>query len=106
MTNLYKKYFLFGGIFLLGGCSFQDQGIKNTNLRDKVIACGAGFSEAALGTLGGERRGDIQADAGLKISTEEIIFSELPPEDRLNAYKDYIRCIKSTTFPLDKKTSS
>lgn len=96
-----KKYPYVVGACLLTGCAFQDQGIENKTLRDKVIACGAGFSDIALGTLGATDEKfpfNLQANAGLKSSAEEIIFTELPPQDRLKAYKDYIACIKSTTF--------
>lgn len=96
-----KNYFyIFFGV-LLTGCAFQDQGIENKTLRDKVIACGAGFSDITLGELGTADEKfpfHLQADAGLKSSAEETIFTELPPQDRLRAYKEYIACIKSATF--------
>lgn len=106
LHNFTKQYFFISGACFLVGCAFQDQEIQNKTLRDKVIACGAGFSDEALGSLGAAYAVspfDTRANAGFKTSAEEIIFSELPPQDRLKAYKDYIACIESNTFPSDKK---
>jgi len=101
-----KQYVSIVGICFLSGCVFQDQGIENKALRDRVIACGAGFSDSALGSLGAAYAAypfDTQASAGFKASAEETIFAELPLQDRLKAYKAYILCIESHTFPNDIK---
>lgn len=108
LHHFIKKCFFISGACFLTGCAFQDQGIQNKALRDKVIACGAGFSDAALGSLGAAYENypfNVQANSGFKASAQEIIFSELPPQDRLKAYTDYITCIESNTFLSDKKTS-
>jgi hypothetical protein len=101
-----KHYFSIVGVCFLSGCVFQDQGIENKALRDRVVACGAGFSDSALGSLGTAYAAypfDAQANAGFKASAEEIIFAELPLQDRLKAYKAYILCIESHNFSNDMK---
>lgn len=95
----HTPYFPFTILVLLilgNGCSSPD--INNSQLRDRVRACGAGFSEdvnLALNAsfeevaLQGGASGDFNGRA------QAIIFSELPPQDRLKAYEDYIKCIQT-----------
>ncbi|OJX10532.1 MAG: hypothetical protein BGO77_02985 [Caedibacter sp. 37-49] len=100
-----NKYIYFIEVCFLSGCSFQNQEIRNQALRDRVIACGAGFSDSALGSLGASYAAypfEAQASTGFRTSAREIIFSELPPQDRLKAYQNYITCIESNTFPTNK----
>ena len=39
-----------------------------------------------------------QASANFKTAAKEVIFSELPENDRLQAYQNYINCIESPDF--------
>jgi hypothetical protein len=95
------------GLFLVciscvSGCVLDTQGIENQSLRDKVAACGAGLSDEAATSLGAAYNTlpfSAQGNADFKATAKEIIFSEIPEQDRLKAYEDYIQCIESRDFP-------
>lgn len=70
--------------------------------QERVLACGAGFSEAAQASLHAAYRisamdGKISAH-GKEIS-QAVIFSQLPEQDRLKGYEDYIRCLEAHLNP-------
>ena len=72
--------------------------IKNQTLRDRVCACSAGFSNDVSAGLQlaydkTTLKGGVLAD--LKSESQSVIFSQLPEQDRLKAYEDYIRCIEN-----------
>lgn len=82
---------------LLAGCTSPAM-IHNQSLQDKVIACGAGYSDNATGSLVAAYHqtapsGELTTD--FKENARTIIFKELPPEARLKGYEDYIKCIQS-----------
>jgi len=82
-------------LILENGCSSPD--INNSQLRDRVRACGAGFSEdinLALNASFEELALKGGASGDFNDKAQSIIFSELPPQDRLKAYEDYIKCIQ------------
>lgn len=83
-------------LLILGnGCSSPD--INNSQLRDRVRACGAGFSDdinLALNASFEEVALQGGASGDFNDKAQSIIFSELPPQDRLKAYEDYIKCIQ------------
>ncbi|MBI2706949.1 MAG: hypothetical protein HYX35_01315 [Proteobacteria bacterium] len=102
MAIIIKKFSFLILACCLSGCFFKNQEIENSSLRDKVLACGAGFSDAAVASLDAAYMSssfEAKANANFHESAKEIIFSELPPQDRLKAYEDYIRCIESSAFP-------
>jgi hypothetical protein len=81
---------------VLAGCT-PELDIKNQALRDRVCACSAGFSSDVSASLQmaydkAALKGGTTAD--FKNETQAIIFSELPEQDRLKAYEDYIQCIE------------
>jgi hypothetical protein len=74
----------------------DNRGIHNTKLRDRVTACGGGFSEGAQASLATSlEKTAIKADASVdfKDDAKAVIFSEVPAPDRLKAYEDYIHCV-------------
>ncbi|MEI8295549.1 MAG: hypothetical protein WCG04_03380 [Alphaproteobacteria bacterium] len=82
---------------VLSSCS-SDKGINNCALRDRVIACGAGFSEDTQASLVSSiDKTTVKADAAVDFKDEVkiVIFNKIPPSDRLKAYEDYIRCIEA-----------
>lgn len=88
---------------LLEGCH-SDQGITNDVLRERVIACGAGFSDETIGSLDasyGAHTLNGALNGQFKDQARAIIFSEIPPQDRLKAYEDYIKCIEFKSFPTE-----
>lgn len=106
MSAIDKKLYILAVAFLLTGCAFKNQGIENPQLRDRVLACGAGFSDSTLGSLQAAYEAypfEGEAKAGFKESAKEIIFIELPPQDRFKAYEDYLKCIESQSFPRKLK---
>lgn len=77
--------------FILASCA-PDCGIHDCGLRDRVIACGAGLSEDIQASLAASLNKSAAAD--FKDNVKAVIFSKIPPQDRLKAYEDYIRCIE------------
>src|SRR5688572_9420724 len=85
-----------GFVVLISGCNFSP-GIKDPNLRDRVRACSAGFSDDLRLALQGSydkklSEGGVSAD--IKEEAQSLIFAELPRTDRLAAYNEYISCIE------------
>jgi hypothetical protein len=81
---------------LLFGCAYSP-GIEDKSLRDRVVACGGGFSQSTTFALGGTfdkvcLEGNISAD--FKEQAQALIFAEMPPRQRLAAYENYIKCIE------------
>jgi|GEM_PF-4432124 len=78
------------------GCT-PSPDIQDGGLNDRVKACSAGFSEGTrMGldaslhklSLSGELTSDVKEE------TRSLIFDEIPNDDRLKAYEDYISCIQ------------
>lgn len=72
-------------------------GIEDTSVKERVIACSGGFSDSAnlaLAETFDRTAYSGQLSSGFKIQARPIIFSEVPPQDRLAAYQDYIKCIE------------
>lgn len=99
---LFFRFLLLTGFgMLLEGCN-SDQGIKNDVLRERVIACGAGFSDETVADLHASYLAHAfngQLGGQFKDQARAMIFSEIAPQDRLKAYEDYIKCIESKSFP-------
>lgn len=94
------KILLASGVFfstiLLSACNTAP-GIEDPHVKERVIACGGGFSDSAnlaLADTFDRTAYSGQLSAGFKIQARPIIFSEVPPRDRLAAYQDYIKCIE------------
>ena len=101
MKAIMQKLFFFISICYVSGCAFETQCIEDKHLRDRVAACGAGLSDEAVGSLQASYDKHLMSTegaAGFKMTTKEIIFSEIPERDRLRAYEDYIKCIEAPTF--------
>jgi len=82
---------------VLSGCQMSPT-IKDPLLADRVVACSAGFSDELAASLGAEyEKSKLQGEmsATFKDRARAVIFSRLPPQDRLKGYEDYIRCIES-----------
>ena len=96
MIKLVNKT-LFLNFLLLNACAFNEE-IYNKKLHDKVLACAAGFSDdiqADLEAAYHKTNPDGGITTDFKENSQAVIFSSLPPIDRLKAYKDYIQCIES-----------
>lgn len=66
-------------------------------LKDRIAACGAGFSDTLQSNLSASlliHSINNTFETGFKVQSKELIFDELPPEDRLKGYEDYIKCIE------------
>jgi hypothetical protein len=66
-------------------------------LRDRVVACGGGFRQSTILALGDtfdktNLSGNLSGN--FKEQAQALIFTEMPPQLRLAAYKDYIKCIE------------
>lgn len=88
--------------------------VKNSQIKDRVIACSGGFSQDAQIALQGlvdlannplaTGKGELSLD--YKQQAQSIVFKELDPKDRLQAYQDYIKCIESNwNTPVQVVTS-
>lgn len=90
-------------LFMTGCTPTSD--IKNQTLRDRVCSCSGGFSSDVGADLQlAYDKASIKGDAGASFKEESkaIIFSQLPEQDRLKAYEDYIACIEND-WNKDKK---
>lgn len=81
----------------LAGCTQPFEDIKDNKLKDRILACGAGLSEENLLNLQANYNplsisGNLSGD--FKEKAKVLIFNEVPPENRLKAYEDYIKCIE------------
>jgi hypothetical protein len=87
----------------LVGCNTKQLEIKNTDLNDKVKACGGGIGlSESLNTHITNLHRSIPVNAKLGVEFNEQIellllseLSELPKKDRLKALEDYQRCIQN-----------
>lgn len=71
--------------------------IHDETLSDRVVACGCGFSDELLTSLlasASNTKLDANLNADFKLKTKQLIFDEFDPEDRLQAYDEYIRCLE------------
>jgi len=87
----------FLGTILLSACNTTMPGIEDAHVKERVIACGGGFSDSAnlaLADTFDRTAYNGQLSSGFKIQARPIIFSEIPPQDRLVAYQDYIKCVE------------
>lgn len=87
---------IFLSTLLLSACN-SIPGIEDAHVKERVIACGGGFSDSAnlaLADTFDRTAFSGQLSAGFKSQVQSIIFSEIPPQDRLAAYQDYIKCIE------------
>lgn len=104
------RIIFFFSIFGLVGCTFHEE-IYDKNLHDRVLACGAGFSDSIQADLAAAyHKSKLKADVSLafKEETQAVIFSSIPSPDQLRAYEDYISCIedKANVPTVKKKPSS
>ena len=86
----------FSALVVLSGCT-KTIGIENQSIRDRVCACSAGFSDDIDASL--QLAYDKTALKGgsildFKNESQSIIFAEIPSQDKLKAYEDYINCIE------------
>ncbi len=85
------------------GCNTKQLEIKNTDLNDKVKACGGGIGlSESLNTHLTNLHVAVPTNAKLGVGFNEKIellllaeLSELPEKDRLKAVEDYHRCIQN-----------
>ena len=85
------------------GCNTKQLEIKNSDLNDKVKACGGGIGlSESLNTHITNLHAAVPTNAKLGVGFKEQIkllllseLSELPAEDRLKALEDYQRCIQN-----------
>jgi hypothetical protein len=94
------------------GCNTKKLEIENTDLNDKVKACGGGIGlSESLNTHITNLHAAVPTNAKLGVGFNEQIeilliseLSELPAEDRLKALEDYQRCIQN--IQLIQKTQN
>jgi hypothetical protein len=87
----------------LVGCNTKKLEIENTDLNDKVKACGGGIGiSESLNTHLTDLHRNVPTNAKLDVGFKEQIkllllseLSELPEKDRLKALEDYQRCIQN-----------
>ena len=87
----------------LVGCNIKKLEIENTDLNDKVKACGGGIGiSESLNTHLTNLHTTVPTNAKLDVGFKEQIkllllseLSELPAKDRLKALEDYQRCIQN-----------
>ena len=87
----------------LVGCNTKKLEIENTDLNDKVKACGGGIGiSESLNTHLTNLHTTVPTNAKLCVGFKEQIkllllseLSELPAKDRLKALEDYQRCIQN-----------
>lgn len=87
---------IFLGTVLLSACNTAPD-IQDPHVKERVIACSGGFSDTAnlaLGDIFDRTAYSNQLSAGFKLQARPIIFSEIPPQDRLATYQDYLKCIE------------
>jgi hypothetical protein len=85
------------------GCNTKQLEIKNSDLNDKVKACGGGIGlSESLNTHLTNLHRSIPTNAKLGVKFNEQVellllseLSELPEKDRLKALEDYQRCIQN-----------
>ena len=85
------------------GCNTKQLEIKNSDLNDKVKACGGGIGlSESLNTHITNLHAAVPANAKLSVGFNEQVkllllseLSELPEKDRLKALEDYQRCIQN-----------
>ena len=88
---------------ILVGCNTKKLEIENTDLNDKVKACGGGIGiSEALNTHIANLYTTVPTNAKLGVGFNEKIellllseLAELPEKDRLKALEDYQRCIQN-----------
>lgn len=98
MTQINNFLYLLTILCILEGCDFS-QNIGNKNLKDRVIACSAGFSDELQAKLPIYHMPELNKDnseitAEFKADTKAAFFTYISPQDRLKAYEDYIKCIE------------
>jgi len=94
----------------LVGCNTKKLEIENTDLNDKVKACGGGIGlSESLNTHLTNLHANVPTNAKLGIGFNEKIellllseLAELPKKDRLKALEDYQRCIQNIQLPQSK----
>jgi hypothetical protein len=87
----------------LVGCNTKQLEIENTDLNDKVKACGGGIGiSEAINTHIANLHANVPTNAKLGVGFYEKIellllseLAELPEKDRLKALEDYQRCIQN-----------
>jgi hypothetical protein len=95
-------FFLLFSVTLVG-CNIKKLEIENTDLNDKVKACGGGIGiSESLNTHLTNLHTTVPTNAKLDVGFKEQIkllllseLSELPAKDRLKALEDYQRCIQN-----------
>lgn len=108
---MYKNLvFLFLFALILASCNTKKLEIENTDLNDKVKACGGGIglSESLNAYITNLHR-DLPVDAKLGVGFQKQIklllfaeLSELPAKDRLKAIEDYQQCIQKLHVELKR----
>lgn len=91
---------------LMVNCTSPEK-IHDETLSDRVIACGCGFSDDLLTSLlasASDTKLEGSVNADFKLKAKQLIFDEFDPEDRLQAYEEYIRCLEGLP-PEEEKLS-
>jgi hypothetical protein len=98
----------------LVGCNTKKLEIENTDLNDKVKACGGGIGlSESLNTHLTNLHAAVPTNAKLGVGFNEQIellllseLSELPEKDRLKALEDYQRCIQNLRLTQKNRSMS
>ena len=90
-----KKLLIISTVLSLVAC--ESANIENETLNDRVKACGGGFSvqiqNALQASLSKAPPGGSLSD-DFKDEAKVIIIEDMPDQDKLKAYEDYIGCIE------------
>lgn len=107
-----QNLYLIGALII--ACVFGSgcvRAVSNGKLKDKMLACSASLEDSASVALSGHIDNNLEGGS-LQTSFEEgakgifINDASLSSGDRLNAYKEYIKCIQTLKIPrhLHKKS--
>ena len=96
------------------GCNTKKLEMENTDLNDKVKACGGGIGlSESLNTHLTNLHAAVPTNAKLGVGFNEQIellllseLSELPEKDRLKALEDYQRCIQNLRLTQKNRSMS
>lgn len=85
-----------GVAMLLSACNTTPDA-SNTQVKEKVVACGQGFSHTTnliLADTFDRTTYKGRLSSGFKLQIRPVIFSEIPSGDRLAIYQNYLRCVE------------
>lgn len=96
MNKLKNKVLVLIYVLALTGCASTVSITNDDPLKNRVFACGAGFSDEVSAKLSAEYSESVQqgkAGVEAKRSMAAAILSFLPEEDRYKGYDRYVRCL-------------